>query len=177
MTCKFTEYVLPEITFNELLYIWGERVLKKKRGGELIKKEPVKKVDKFFFGFNFFFSFCRVSSSLTQTSLSINNILFDIFHNLFKLIYFTQQLSLTTPVINSCILPWTQNVNYTYISRSEDAIGVFWTSCVRSIYVLCPGGLYTFLSVNWKLFQLPFFFSCTNNSLRQVDKKIFSWPM
>ena len=31
----------------------------------------------------------------------------------------------------------TQGVNWTYIRRSEDVQDVFWTSCVRSIYVLC----------------------------------------
>ena len=36
--------------------------------------------------------------------------------------------------------PWTQGVNWTYIRRSEDAQDVFWTSYVRSIYALCPGG-------------------------------------
>ena len=37
--------------------------------------------------------------------------------------------------------PWTQDVNWTYIRRSEDVHGVFWTSHIRSIYVLCPGGI------------------------------------
>ena len=36
--------------------------------------------------------------------------------------------------------PWTQDVNWTYIRRLEDIQDVFWTSYVRSIYVLCPGG-------------------------------------
>ena len=36
--------------------------------------------------------------------------------------------------------PWAQDVNWTYIRRSEDAMDIFWTSYVRSIYVLCPGG-------------------------------------
>ena len=30
---------------------------------------------------------------------------------------------------------------YTHIRRSEDAQDIFWTSYVRSIYVLCPGGV------------------------------------
>ena len=34
-------------------------------------------------------------------------------------------------------VPLTLDVNWTYIWRSEK--GIFWTSCVRSIYVLCPG--------------------------------------
>ena len=36
--------------------------------------------------------------------------------------------------------PSTKDVNWTYIRFSEEAQGVFWTSYVRSIYNLCPGG-------------------------------------
>ena len=36
-------------------------------------------------------------------------------------------------------IPWRQDVNWTYIRRSETALGVFWPSYVRSIYILCPG--------------------------------------
>ena len=32
---------------------------------------------------------------------------------------------------------WTQDVNWTYTRRSEDVLDFFWTSYVRSIYVLC----------------------------------------
>ena len=35
---------------------------------------------------------------------------------------------------------WAQEVNWTYIRRSEDVLDVFLTSYVHSIYVLCPGG-------------------------------------
>ena len=35
------------------------------------------------------------------------------------------------------ISQWTQDVNWTYIRRSEDVQDVFWTSYVRSSYVLC----------------------------------------
>ena len=38
--------------------------------------------------------------------------------------------------------PWTQDVNWTYTRRSEDALDVFLTSYVRSIYILCPGGYF-----------------------------------
>ena len=38
--------------------------------------------------------------------------------------------------------PWTQDVNWTYIRRSEDVEDVFWTSYVRLIYVPSPGGKY-----------------------------------
>ena len=34
---------------------------------------------------------------------------------------------------------WTQDVNWTYIRFSKDVQDIFWTSSVRSIYVLCPG--------------------------------------
>ena len=34
----------------------------------------------------------------------------------------------------------TQNVNWTYIRSSEDILDVFWTSYVRSMYVLCLRG-------------------------------------
>ena len=36
--------------------------------------------------------------------------------------------------------PWTQDVNWAYIRRSEDILDLFWMSYVRSICVLCPGG-------------------------------------
>ena len=36
--------------------------------------------------------------------------------------------------------PQAQDVNWTYIRRSEDVLDVFWTSYVRSIYVLCLWG-------------------------------------
>ena len=35
------------------------------------------------------------------------------------------------------LTPQTQDVNWTYIRRSEDIQNVFWTSYVHSIYVLC----------------------------------------
>ena len=36
---------------------------------------------------------------------------------------------------------WTQDVNWTYIRRSQDVHDVFWTSYVHSIYALCPVGI------------------------------------
>ena len=36
--------------------------------------------------------------------------------------------------------PWTQDVNWTQIRHLEDILDVFWTSYVRSVYALCPGG-------------------------------------
>ena len=36
--------------------------------------------------------------------------------------------------------PLTQDVNWAYIRHSEDVLDVFWTSYVRSINVLSPGG-------------------------------------
>ena len=41
-----------------------------------------------------------------------------------------------------CQTQQTQDVNLTYIRRSEDVLDVFWTSYVRSIYVLCLLGTY-----------------------------------
>ena len=38
------------------------------------------------------------------------------------------------------LIPWTKDVNWMHIRRSEDALDIFWMSYVRSIYVLCPGG-------------------------------------
>ena len=35
---------------------------------------------------------------------------------------------------------WTQDVKWTYMRRLEDVLEVFWTSYVRSAYVLCPVG-------------------------------------
>ena len=37
---------------------------------------------------------------------------------------------------------WTQWENGTFIRRSEDVYDIFWTSCGRPIYVLCPGVIY-----------------------------------
>ena len=36
--------------------------------------------------------------------------------------------------------PVEQTVNWTYIKRSEDVLDIFWTSYVRSVYVLCLQG-------------------------------------
>ena len=38
--------------------------------------------------------------------------------------------------------PWTQDVNWTYIRRSEDVQNVFLMSYVRSLYVLCLRGIF-----------------------------------
>ena len=37
--------------------------------------------------------------------------------------------------------PYTQDVNWTYIRRSEDVQDVFWTSSERSIYILYLRGI------------------------------------
>ena len=44
--------------------------------------------------------------------------------------------------IEALLSPLTQGVNWTYIRRSEDVLDVFWTSYVRSFYVLCLQGYY-----------------------------------
>ena len=38
-------------------------------------------------------------------------------------------------------LPWTQDLNWTYIRRSEDGLDVFWTSYTHSVHVMCLRGL------------------------------------
>ena len=42
--------------------------------------------------------------------------------------------------IDLLIFHWPQDVNWTYLKRSEDVLNIFWTSYVRSVYVLCLGG-------------------------------------
>ena len=57
---------------------------------------------------------------------------------------FSEHLSLGTPpegwVCSLNLTQSTQDVSWTYIRRSEDVLDVFWTSYVRSIYVLCRLG-------------------------------------
>ena len=48
-----------------------------------------------------------------------------------KMLIFEDSLPLTS---------WTQDVKWTYKRRLEDVLEVFWTSYVRSVYVLCPVG-------------------------------------
>lgn len=44
-----------------------------------------------------------------------------------------------------CLLtPCAQNITWTYLRHSEGVLNVFWTSFVRWIYVLCPGGKHLF---------------------------------
>ena len=47
--------------------------------------------------------------------------------------------------------PQIQYLNWTYIRRSEDVQDVFWTSYVRSIYVLCLWEAKQPISVNHKM--------------------------
>ena len=47
--------------------------------------------------------------------------------------------------------PQIQYLNWTYIRRSEDVQDVFWTSYVRSIYVLCLWEAKQPFSVNHKM--------------------------
>ena len=47
---------------------------------------------------------------------------------------------LTVPINQPLTVP--QDINWTYIRRSEIVLDVFWTSYVRSIYILCPGGTF-----------------------------------
>ena len=54
-----------------------------------------------------------------------------------------------------CGTPWTQDENWTYIRRSEGIQCVFWTSYVRSIYVLYPGGNSQRLRIHEELHYIP----------------------
>ena len=52
--------------------------------------------------------------------------------------------------------PWTENVNLTYIRRSEGALDVFLSSYVHSIYILCPRvGNHNFLENIEQTSELP----------------------
>ena len=69
---------------------------------------------------------------------------------------------------------WTQDVNWTYIRRSEDVVNAFWTSYIRSIYVLCLGRCFSFWT--WAcLFCLPyryqFFIVILENSCVGIQKQ------
>ena len=69
---------------------------------------------------------------------------------------------------------WTQDVNWTYIRRSGDVVNAFWTSYIRSIYVLCLGRCFSFWT--WAcLFCLPyryqFFIVILENSCVGIQKQ------
>ena len=49
-------------------------------------------------------------------------------------------MSVHKNIINRAERPGTLDVNWMYTRRSEDALNVFWTSYVRSIYALWLGG-------------------------------------
>ena len=57
-----------------------------------------------------------------------------------------------------------QNVNWTYIRRSEVFLDVFWTSYVRSIYVLCLQAMIRNMSCLFEnnYFQETFIQACQN---------------
>ena len=40
--------------------------------------------------------------------------------------------------------PWTQDLNWTYMRYLEYVQDVSWTSYIRSIYFMCPGGTFNF---------------------------------
>ena len=44
---------------------------------------------------------------------------------------------------------WRQHINWTYTRRPENVLDGLWTSYVRSVYVLCPGGAFRFLKKYW----------------------------
>ena len=104
----------------------------------------------------------------------------------------TQLLDLRFSVCNfsnACYYtPWTQRVNSTYIRRSVEVLNVFWTSYVRSIYVLYPRGrkwrklLSSILSEllglisNWNI-KLEFIFSWKRNLLIKSFFCCKSWAL
>ena len=63
--------------------------------------------------------------------------------------------------IHLVLSTWTQDANWTYRKRLEDVQDVFWTSCVRSVYILCPGvqgALFNFKyqrNISFGLLHLP----------------------
>ena len=68
---------------------------------------------------------------------------------------------LSMPNTLSCILmhtkyghatqKWTKGVNKTFISRSEDVLGVFWKPYVHSVNVLYPGGSLLIVEIMFKV--------------------------
>ena len=56
-----------------------------------------------------------------------------------------------------------------YIRRSEDVQDVFWTSYVRSIYVLCLLGTIQYLDIWRQLIGLPIILACDEDR-----KKVFT---
>ena len=93
---------------------------------------------------------------------------------------FSEHLFLGTPT-EGCL--WslnltqsTQDVNWTYIRRSEDVLDVFWMSYVRSIYVLCLLGRH-YMNVKFWLFggDSANFLLCFVKCERQ--KSIFFLPI
>ena len=81
--------------------------------------------------------------------------------------------------------PWTKDVNWTYIRSWQEVLDLFWTSYVRSTYVLCPGDT-IFLSVisaavykdywlkrPWKFAVfLPCQLACRKSVAKYVPKKL-----
>ena len=53
---------------------------------------------------------------------------------------FAHEYRLTSKWFTRYITRWRQDVNWTYIRRSEDILDIFWMPYIRSICVLCPGG-------------------------------------
>ena len=87
--------------------------------------------------------------------------------------------------------PGTQDVNRTHIWRSEDVQDVFQASYVRSMYVLCPGGIWvgalsaqTSLSTQpgvaiWRLYEAPVGqtqveFTCLKSTLKTAEQCVKS---
>ena len=67
---------------------------------------------------------------------------------------------------------WTQDVNWTYIKRSEDVLDAFWTFYVRSIYVLCSGSTVMTENLRYLTFITPL--ACLSHSSIQPSTL---WPI
>ena len=87
-------------------------------------------------------------------------------------------LNITTEYFQwSFMYPWTQEVNWTYIKRLEDFQGDYWTSYVRSVYVLFPGFFYTIRS-EFHIYDpraLRFLFPYFDVLLLWTCRLYFSW--
>ena len=66
-------------------------------------------------------------------------------------------MSVHKNIINRAERPGILDVNWMYTRRSEDALNVFWTSYVRSIYALWLGGSLEQFRNNWGVIRLKFF--------------------
>ena len=93
---------------------------------------------------------------------------------------FQKYIRILVNVFVSPNTPLTQNINWTYIRRSEDVLDVFRTFYVRSIYVLCPLGTWRVIReiylYDWKE-QANIFFKTFRQALLLVQWLIAIWRL